>query len=660
MFDYVRNLMNTGNRNYKIDILCIFFISALLYFLSINYCSYMKPAGLEFEITVSQPTVVQVFFNTGNGYNEKESKRISIAPHVTEHVTVPLPNSKVKSVRIDPMEIVGTFTIKSMVVKNTKEEFQLMKNDWNSNIIGKQAIKLEPNQDFLAGESLGDSAVEILQIPEMNKVGGKEKLVLGILSCLVVGGLYFSFTRRKGSFAWTKYKVAILLAIAFVVRLSYLNHSSLPSDYRLLTTVWMDENTYFTVARYILDNGFHKYLLDPISMRIAPGTPAYIYFLYSLFENIYYIRIISIGLNCVSLLFVYKIGCLQFDKKVAFLATILCVFFAELVKYSPTLLTEPPFFFLFIAGVYNLLIALKEDRIISFRMLLAGLLLGFAATTRSILLLYPVALLFFYATKEIYTSYRAGKIEMKNSKKIVCTLVVFLLVVGPICIKNYMLFGRFTMATGGGVALYLGSRADTEGDEPPYRGKAYIMPPTGDENFSEEGNRFLSKPSEMDHLSGVGDKILTNIGIQNIKNHPVDYMYWNMKKIGRLLVGSNLAWFYPKQSLMEYFYASGLKPTLILAGNITLAVMVALFGLLGMIKMAINRRNMLLSATIIYYIGISLPFLAIQRYGLPIYILLTLFASYTLLELYESQKFYKIGMMIAVVGIIDMYIFSGF
>ena len=249
---------------------------------------------------------------------------------------------------------------------------------------------------------------------------------------------------------------------------------------------------------------------------------------------------------------------------------------------------------------------------------------------------------------------------MEHSKKMLVIVAAFLLVVTPLCLKNQVFFERFTIATGGGAALYLGSRADTEGDEPPYRGKAYIMPAPGTERFSEAATHFLATPAEQDHLSVTGDKLLTEIGIQNIKHHPLDYAYWNVKKIGRLLVGNNHAWFYPKQSLGDYFQQNGFTPSLLKASNLTLAVVVAVFGILGLLQMAFRRRNGFLIASIVYYAGISLPFLVIQRYGLPVYLLLTLFAAHAVLELYQTRKFNRLAMLLILAGFIDLYVCSGF
>ena len=134
----------------------------------------------------------------------------------------------------------------------------------------------------------------------------------------------------------------------------------------------------------------------------------------------------------------------------------------------------------------------------------------------------------------------------------------------------------------------------------------------------------------------------------------------NIKKIGRLLVGNNHAWFYPQQNLADYSRQNGLTPSLIKASNITVAVLVALFGLLGMLQMALRKRNWFLIASIAYYVGISLPFLVIQRYGLLVYILLTLFAAHAVLELYRSRNFNSLAMMLIMAGLIDLYVCSGF
>ena len=77
---------------------------------SVNYARYNSPAlepglKLEFDIVTSKPAMAQLFFDTGPGFNEKESIRLNYEPHQgLQTLRYSLPKKPLKALRFDPCE----------------------------------------------------------------------------------------------------------------------------------------------------------------------------------------------------------------------------------------------------------------------------------------------------------------------------------------------------------------------------------------------------------------------------------------------------------------------------------------------------------------------------------------------------------------------------
>jgi hypothetical protein len=114
---------------------------------------------------------------------------------------------------------------------------------------------------------------------------------------------------------------------------------------------------------------------------------------------------------------------------------------------------------------------------------------------------------------------------------------------------------------------------------------------------------------------------------KNIRENPLGYAWWNFKKIGRLLVGNNFAWFYPYKNIADWHRLSGQNTvsTINMVFQIILASSIAVYGIIGLV---ITRRrksfDVIISTTVCYLILFSVPFLVTQRYGLPLVMLLVI------------------------------------
>jgi len=412
-----------------------------------------------------------------------------------------------------------------------------------------------------------------------------------------------------------------LVLIAIIGWGIFLDYDYLIHSYSL-TSGWPDEKTYLMFASFIVSHGILEYLTNPISyVNATPGYPIYLSILYKLFDgNLLCIRLFQIFvISGITLFFIYKIGEKVFDKVVGLLAVFICAVYVYLVRASPTLLTEPIFFLWVILGVYCLVGIFQSssrNRKVLYS-LFAATFLAFATLTRPVISGFPIFLLVVGLLIGSYKTVILKKRDFSFFKRILPVSLLCLAFILPLPLKNYIYFGEFKMAPGGYVncSFYLGTRADTEGDEPPYRKLAY--------DCNAEGN------------------ILKERALNNITEYHVQYIYWNLKKIGRLLVGSNLGWFCcTSKDLIEHIKVE--KPDMYsivkLASNVLLSVSIAIFGLWGAVRFLKNQQSLLLVLMSSFLILFSILGMATIRYGLPIFLINSILASAGFLEIVRNFK----------------------
>jgi hypothetical protein len=266
-------------------------------------------------------------------------------------------------------------------------------------------------------------------------------------------------------------------------------------------------------------------------------------------------------------------------------------------------------------------------------------MLAAASLTRTILLLLPLVLLLplaWLAWRNKGTQYLQD-FKVANVKMMMVSLLIPISLIGAVAIKNHFYFGKFAIATGSGAALWLGSRHDTEGDEPPYRGLQYDTTSITTTAFS--------------HLSPEGDSRLVSAAKENIRKDPLHYLWICLKKPERLLIGNNHAWFFPQSNVKDWYTSSSgeILPLTKIVASIAMASFIAIFGALGAVY---NRRAPLVVLTLIipagYFLVMSVPFLAIQRYGLPVFPLLALLAFAALPKMRKWHLFSALTLVVAV------------
>lgn len=159
-------------------------ISLLIGISSFYYFRY-SPSTLLIEMKTSPAGYGQVFWNTGKGYNGLESYRFPLEGTDQLYTyEIPLPASKLKAVRLDPMESPGSFAIKSFRIKGRNSEHIWNYEKLRTELVLLQNVKGEiDNSVFFAGNATTDDpSVEINNIPgDLLEKTVSERIKLSIL-----------------------------------------------------------------------------------------------------------------------------------------------------------------------------------------------------------------------------------------------------------------------------------------------------------------------------------------------------------------------------------------------------------------------------------------------------------------------------------------------
>lgn len=613
--------MNFSNKFKALLVSVALTLSACYPFLN----SFVTRATLNISLNDSNQKSIQVFCNAGRGFNEADAINTLLPPafNGSQDVSVTL-KQKCRAIRIDFENQPNTIEVRYAAITSSTGETVDIYNTF---------ISTASSNDV----SMADSSKAIFQIhgddPWVLLNGNFDQLTeptyhymgFAALALAYLAGFFMLFDMIKpiNRVVSNNLALCLTLGIAFFLRLRYWVDSALPSTVETLGQVWPDEATYFGVSKHILNHGFLSYLTSTDSIIVAPGNPSYLALLFTIFHSIDAIRFINLVLSTVTLFWVYRIGERLFSKRVGLLAAIACALNGQLIEYSATLLTEPLFIFCLIGFTYNLIEYIKPDKDSHVRHAVSAcLFLTFGTLTRSILLLYPIALVLvlIYLAITLPKSIQHYDLNRQRLKFLVLCLLILTLTLSCVAYKNQYFFNRFAIATGSGAALWLGSRADSEGDEPPYRGLKY---------------NTHSVTKHYSHISPEGDKLLTEAAKSQIANDPITYLINCAKKPFRLLIGNNYAWFYPQKNIYNWYRGNGesINSLIEKLANILGTTLIVIFGLLGCLS---KRREPVTFTTLIapiaYITVMSIPFMAIQRYGLPIFPLLSILAFSSIIE----------------------------
>jgi len=208
------------------------------------------------------------------------------------------------------------------------------------------------------------------------------------------------------------------------------------------TPMQPDSYSYDTIG-INLSNG-HGYV-DKVyvpTMEREPLYPVFLAFIYLIFDHSYFfVQFFQIVLFLGTVVLVYKIARMIFDKKIAFYSMTITAFFPTLVNYSSYILSETVFTFLLALVVFLGIKTYFTDHLSYY--LLLGIALGLSALCKIIMLPFVFIVILWLVFLKFKSSNKTNVII-----KIGLMGLIFICLILPWMSRNYTKFGNFSLREG--------------------------------------------------------------------------------------------------------------------------------------------------------------------------------------------------------------------
>jgi len=540
---------------------------------------------------------IQIFYDTGSGFNEQSSDTCRILPNKNNECLFVLP--QIDKLRIDFGDSLEQYVVQNPLFIHAGRK-ELITTSIMNGSVNELDIK-NINNTLLINSKSNDSYVvldrDFFTMPLENTT---LKLFLSFLLIFVLTYVVISI------FIYSKTLFSLVL-FAIFLRFAYLYFGHVPLESSELYYMYFDEGTYYKYIQKILEHGLFSYFSLESSVEIAPGNILYHSFLFYVFnENILYIRLYDIITTTIIMLtMAFMISRILFkNTTLAFIPVGILSVYPELIYFSPSMLTELifiAFLSIFVWSILKLHASLHKYSQFSWIILIAVVIVS-ASITRLVLLPF-IFMLIVYASFLI-----VQKKEINYAQNILLSSFLSLVLIAPFFYNGHQHTGKYMISTGSGAVLWLGSRKDTNGDEPPYYHKKY------DTNLITHG---------LPHISIEGDRLLKKAAIEQIKDDPINYLLLGVKKLNRVTIGNNYFWFFPYQNIKQYYDKTSFVKAVIKIFSIFLSVIITFFGLFYIFKyfFQFDAKKKILAVLTLFMILIYIPFLVNQRYGLPVFFL---------------------------------------
>ena len=310
----------------------------------------------------------------------------------------------------------------------------------------------------------------------------------------------------------------IIILLAFVIRMGFFVSLQPWNNEVISNTILVnDASGYHQLALSLLSK---KSFVDFDSFR-TPGYPIFVAMIYSIsYNSVWFVLLIQILLNVISVLLVFKIASIIFSRKIALFSAFLFAIDINQALYAVTLLTDTLFVFLFLASVYYLCKSIKGYNLTP--IFISALLLGISTLVRPISFLFPFVAVFFILVI----------CNLKLKIKLVYSLIfsfTFIIAISPWLIHNYSKFGEPKLSSISGSNLLFYNVAYTEVNK---TGKSI-------EQVTGELNKIAIKKGidTTDRNSFKNSKIYFNIAQQYIKNNFSTYCKVHLNGIVNMYAG---------------------------------------------------------------------------------------------------------------------------
>lgn len=614
MYSFIKN-------NYKeFLILFVLYIFLCLY-LVINNNFDNK---LIMNLTCNKSDMIQVFFkNKDSIFDENNSKIKYITKDINANLIYKIP-SNTNTLRIDfGQQSDMNCKINYINFLSGYKNINLMETLSNSFF---NTINVDNNKALSITTASNDSFIQI------NYVFNDYRNITTLNKLLALFVLFFSVGYLMIYIYKNHFELFLILMLTGCVKILFINYSSIPMNVNEYFS--HDEGTYLRYVNYIFENGLWGYFKLQESIEAAFGNLFYIYTMLSFSDNsiwfLRYFNAIILGSGSIVLTYFIMSNLKTISKTNVLLATLIVGFYGEILYFSVSYLTEPLIIFLFLLFIFLMQYIFNSNKekntiLLIALSILAGCIIGFASLVRLIFL--PISGILI-----LFSIYFLFKKDIQKAILLIITFLTAIILISPFFYNGYKHSGKPMVATGSGAVLWLGSRVDTNGDEPPY----YHLP--------YDTNKISNN---LSHLTLEGDALLKQAAVKNIKENPYIYVKNSLKRIYRLVIGNNYFWFFPYDNFNSYVKNHDIFENIFKLLTIFIATIIGTYSLFTYIFVLFSKNLFLKFITLnsLALILLYIPFLVNQRYGLPVFCLNTILVIY-FISANQVNKFYKVLPMI--------------
>jgi 4-amino-4-deoxy-L-arabinose transferase-like glycosyltransferase len=369
---------------------------------------------------------------------------------------------------------------------------------------------------------------------------------------------------------------------------------------------WYDDMAYHMsqVWRYE-DNGFPT-AYWPI------GYPLFLAVIYWMFGHSYFaVELANVILSLGICLFGYLVAKRLTKPVAARLTLVILAFFPSQIFFTNVFASEILFTFLLIL-IIHLSLKTKDGSPIYIPVVL-GLLLGCLMLVKAVALLLPMVIIFFFVKSK-----RKPRLIFRDT---VIVVAVAFLTLFPWLLRNKETFGVFTLATSGGVNLYIGNNPHSSGGWVWHKDHPFGV---------------FTGPNEVEN-----DKLGYRLATEYIAEDPLGFLIRGIKKEFFLFATD----FSAMAKELELVVQSNRVDKFVVFSILgqVYYFFVLIFSVGGLILFLRHRSSVepgffLLWGILIYWMGIHFVFLGVDRYHFPLVPILSIFASVCLVFLIKPPS----------------------
>ncbi|HEX7401695.1 MAG TPA: glycosyltransferase family 39 protein [candidate division Zixibacteria bacterium] len=384
----------------------------------------------------------------------------------------------------------------------------------------------------------------------------------------------------------------LFLGLAFVLRLLWIIFipTQLYADWK-----WYDDAAYHMSQVWTYQENGLPTAYWPI------GYPLFLAIIYRFFGHSYFaVEFINIFLSLSICLITYLIAQRLVSPISSRITLVILALFPSQIFFTNVLASEIVLTFLLLLSVY-LLLKQKLHATIYFPLIL-GILLGLLTLIRAAALLLPVIIIIFY--------FKSGDRFGLTLRNAVLSLVFMLLTLFPWMMRNKLVLGSFTVATSGGINLYIGNNANSSGN--------WVWQ-------KENPFKDISAPNEVEN-----DRLGYKLGTRFILDDPAGFIVRGIKKEIYLFItdfsaiSKELDLAAQSNRIDKFVFFNVIGQTYYL-----LVLILSIGGVFLFLRGDWGKKAgfYLLTGILLYWAGIHFVFFGIDRFHFPLVPFLSIFAS---------------------------------